>query len=81
MPQLAKGGSGAGALIARVWKLLKPKQNDEESNPACRGGLRSALSGRQYLQVRVYAAGWPEHNRCILCLHDIVQADLVNKRC
>ena len=48
MPQLAKGGNGAGALMAPVWNLLKPKQNDGEWNPACRGGLRSALSGRQY---------------------------------
>ena len=26
--------------------------------------------------TRVFAAGWSEHNRCILCLHNIVQADL-----
>ena len=76
MPQLAKGGSGNGALMAPVRKLLKSRQNDEEWNPACRGALRSALAGRQYPQVRVFAAGWSEHNRCVLCLHDIVQADL-----
>ena len=28
-------------------------------------------------QTRVFAAGWSEHNRCILCLHDIVRVDLV----
>ena len=39
MPQLAKGGSGSGALMAPVWKLLRSKQNDEEWNPACRGAL------------------------------------------
>ena len=64
--------------MAPVWNVLGSKKNDEEWNPACRGGLRSALSGRQYPQVRVFAAGWSERNRCILCLHDIVQADLVN---
>ena len=48
MPRLAKGGSGVGALMAALWNLLKSKQNDEEWNPACRGGLRSAVSGRQY---------------------------------
>ena len=37
MPQLAKGGSGNGALMWPVWKLLTSKQNDEEWNPACRG--------------------------------------------
>ena len=75
MPQLAKGGSGSGALMALVWKLLKSKQNDEEWSPACRGALRSALAGRQYPQTRVFAAGWSEHNRCILCFYDIVQVD------
>ena len=59
-----------------VWKMLKSKQIDEESNPACRGALQSALAGRQYPQARSLAAGSSEHNRCILCLHDIVQADL-----
>ena len=77
MPQLAKGGIGNGALTAPVWKLLKSKQNDEEWNPACRGALRSAIAGRQYPRTQVFAAGWSEHNRCILCLRDIVQADLV----
>ena len=61
--------------MAPIWKLLKSKQNDEEWNPACRGALKSALAGRQYPQTRVFAAGWSKHNRCILCLHDIVQAD------
>jgi len=75
LPQLAKGGSGSGTLMAPVWKELKSKQNDEEWNPACRGASKSALAGRQYPQTRVFAAGWSEHNRCILCLYDIVQAD------
>lgn len=36
-------------------------------------------SSRQTVsQVWVCAAGWSEHNRCILCLRDIVQADRVN---
>lgn len=25
----------------------------------------------------MFAAGWSEHNRCVLCLYDIVQADAV----
>lgn len=58
-----------------VWKPLKSLQNDEEWNLACRGALRSTIAGIQYPQTRVFAAGWSEHNRCVLCLHDIVQAD------
>ena len=38
--------------------------------------MESALAGRQYPQTRVFAAGWSEHNRCLLGLHDIVQADV-----
>ena len=70
-----KEAAAVGALMGPICKLLKSKQNDEEWNPACRGALKSALAGRQYPQARVFAAGWSEHNRCILCLYDIVQAD------
>ena len=58
MPQLKKGGSGAGALMEPIIKLLKSKDNNEEWNPALRGSLRSAIAGRQYPQARVYTAGW-----------------------
>ena len=48
MPQLKKGGSGVGALMEPIAKLLKSKANNEEWNPALRGSLRSAIAGRQY---------------------------------
>ena len=58
-------------------ETTQAKAKHEEWNPACRGALKSALACRQYPQTRVFAAVWSVHNRCILCLHDIVQADLV----
>ena len=57
MPQLKKGGSGMGALMEPITKLLKSRANSEDWNPALRGALRSAIAGRQYPQARVFAAG------------------------
>ena len=73
MPQLKKGGSGAGALMEPITKLLKSKENTETWNPALRGSLKSAIAGRQYPQSRVFAAGWAAHNKCIFCLHHLVE--------
>ena len=72
MPQLKKGGSGVGALMEPITKLLKSKENTETWNPALRGSLKSAIAGRQYPQARVFAAGWATHNKCIFCLHNLV---------
>ena len=55
-----------------IAKLLKSKENTETWNPALRGSLRSAIAGRQYPQSRVFAAGWATHNKCIFCLHNLV---------
>ena len=46
MPQLKKGGSGVGALMEPIAKLLKSKDNNEAWNPALRGSLGSALADR-----------------------------------
>ena len=73
MPQLKKGGSGVGALMEPITKLLKSKDNNETWNPALRGSLKSAMAGRQYPQARAYAAGWTSHNRCLFCLHKLVE--------
>ena len=73
MPQLKKGGSGVGALMEPIAKPLKSKDNNEAWNPALRGSLRSALTGRQYPQARAYAAGWTLHSKCIFCIHHIVE--------
>lgn len=72
MPQLKKGGSGAGAFMEPITKLLKSKANNEDWNPALRGSLRSVIAGRQYPQARVFAAGWAVHNKCLFCLHKLV---------
>ena len=80
MPHLRKGGSGAGALMEPITKLLKSKANDQEWIPALRGSLRSAIAGRQYPQARVYAAGWAEHNKCLFCLQRLAGAHTATAR-
>lgn len=72
MPQLKKRGSGAGALMEPITKLLKSKDNNEEWNPALRGSLKSAMAGRRYPQARVFVAGWASHHKCLFCLHKLV---------
>ena len=80
MPQLKKGGSGAGALMEPINKLLTSKVNNEDWKPSSRGSLRSAIAGRQYPQARVYAAGWADHSKCLFCLHKIAGAGSTTMR-
>ena len=72
MPQLRRGGSGAGTFMEPITKLLKSKANNEDWNPALRGSLRSAIAGRQYPQARVFAAGWATHSKCLFCLQKLL---------
>ena len=70
-PVLRCNGSGRGALMEPVWRLLAMKDTDDW-NGNHKGCLRSVLAGRQYPQVRVMAAGWAKHNRCLACLSKMV---------
>ena len=70
LPQLRKGGSGTGALMEPITKLLKSQANNEDWNPALRGSLRSAIACRQHPQSRVFAAGWADHSKCLFCLQN-----------
>ena len=72
-PELAKHGSGRGAMMQPIWTLLKSRENTDEWNPTLRGGLASTLAGRQFPQVRCFAAGWTTHNKCLACLQTIVE--------
>jgi len=76
-PQLARNGSGRGALMEPIWKLLKqPKKGKQAKlSPQEQGCLKSVAAGRQYTQSRVRACGWAEHDKCLVCLLEIVEAD------
>lgn len=58
-----------------IWSLIKSTQNDSEWNPTLKSGLTSTLAGRQFPQVRCFAAGWAVHSKRLACLHDIVAKD------
>ena len=75
MPQLGRNGSGRGALIEPIQQLLSTKKKDANWLPVHKGALRSAWAGRQFPQVRVMKCGWSLHNKCIFCLHDIVEKE------
>ncbi len=67
-PHLDSGGCGAGVDLVPIKKLLASREQTDEWNAAARGGLRSAFTGRQWPQQRLYRAGLAVHNRCCLCL-------------
>ena len=75
MPQLAANGSGRGPFMEPIWQLLKPKTKDEDWFAAHKGCLRSVMANRQYPQTRVKKCGWSSHDRCLLCLSEIVDAE------
>ena len=62
--------------MAPVWKVLRSKRNDETWNTSLRAALRSAFANRQWTQTRCYAAHFVKHNRCLLCLDDIIKRRL-----
>lgn len=74
-PQLSMHGSGRGATMEPIWQQLKASTNDVNWNPEYRGALKSAYAGWQWAQTRVNAAGWAEHDRCILCLSTLVDQE------
>ena len=74
-PQLSVSGSGRGATMEPIWQLLRSTTNTAEWNPEFRGSLKSAFANRQYTQTRVMSAGWADHNRCLTCLSNIVDAE------
>ena len=52
-----------------IWKLLKPNSRNSQWTQDHQAMLASAIAGRQWAQTRCYAAGFTEHNRCMLCLY------------
>ena len=75
-PRLATSAEGRGAIMAPVWKVLRSKRNDETWNTSLRAALRSAFANRQWTQTRCYTAHFVKHNRCLLCLDDIIKRRL-----
>ena len=58
-----------------IWQLLRPKTNDGNWTAAHKGCLRSVMANRQFPQTRVMKCGWSSHDRCLLCLSEIVDAE------
>ena len=58
-----------------IWQLLKLKTSDKDWNAAHKGCLKSVMANKQYPQTRVKKCGWSLHDRCLLCLRGIVDAE------
>ena len=59
-----------GAAMGPIFRLLKPTCNREKWGAQERMGLRSLVTGRQWPQVRLVAAGYADSRECQFCLHD-----------
>ena len=69
LESLAAGGSGAGAIMQPIFRLLDPRRSGQEDWGAPqRSALRSALANRQWPQARLFAAGLADTPHCRLCL-------------
>ena len=76
--RLAEGGTGRGAMMTPVWKLLRSKLQNDTWNSGHRSALRSAIANRQWTQTGCCAAGFVKHGKCLLCLDDIIKQRLPN---
>ena len=75
LSQLAVNGSGRGAIMEPLWQLLNAKTTSEDWNERHKAGLRSAAAGRQFTQSRVKLCGWSNHDRCLVCLNELVEKE------
>ena len=76
LPQLAANGSGRGPIMEPIWQLLRTVTKEEGWNATHKGCLRSAIANRQFPQTRVKSCGWSLHDRCLMCLSTVVDADV-----
>ena len=58
-----------------LWQLLKAKTTSDDWGEKHKAGLRSAAAGRQSAQSRVKLCGWANHDRCLVCLNDLVEKE------
>ena len=71
LPSLDAGGTGAGAIMQPIYKLLEPARSSPGLwGPQQRAALRSAVTNRQWPQVRFAAAGFSSSNECQFCAAD-----------
>ena len=56
-----------------IWHALHSKTCAGRWDKQQKGSFKSACAGRQFPQTRVKACGWSTHDRCLVCLHKIVE--------
>ena len=74
-PTLAQGGRGYGAHFLPLATLCYPLKSTEQWSYAHAGALRSAVTNRQWTQVRVCRAAFSKDRCCQLCVaYGLVEA-------
>lgn len=64
-----------GAVMEPVWRVLNDKSSKRSLTAQQNGSLKSALAGRQHPQAIVKSSGRSHHDKCIFCLHKIVEGE------
>ena len=67
MPHLRQGDGGHGPFIEPIFKLLRPRGSAEWTAKQ-QGSLRSAMTNRQWCQLRLFKAGRVQSKNCRLCV-------------
>ena len=61
-----------------IWQLLRTVTKEDGWNATHKGCLRSVMAKRQFPQTRVKSCGWSSHDKCLLCLSAIVDAEILD---
>ena len=67
--------------VSKVLNARKLKGHSVETTRNIQSGLRSAITSRQWPQLRCHQAGYTPHNRCWLCAADFFKKLDGNERC
>ena len=79
-PTLCVGNLGVGADMIGIWQLLRSKEESGKWNHHFKGALKSTIAGRQYTQSRCHTAGFAKHNKCLVCVYNLVLQEMLARR-
>ena len=78
-PHLGPPDQSHGLHLRPLWAALRHK-NASTWTSAHQASLKAAFADRQWPQDRGWAAGWAQHDRCILCVESAATARVIRQR-
>ena len=56
-----------------------PRKSPGSGIVTSKGALKSAVAGRQYTQSRCHTAGFAKHDKCLVCVYNLVMQEMLAK--